>query len=89
MSFSCGLAKQLSLSSTTALMSGSTPRFASAKTFATGMGTWSKVDTVACGRHREGLDRSLKAFNVAETFIRSRISKFQKGALLSKSKEQR
>ena len=69
--FSFGLAKQLSLSSTSALISGLSPPLATAKALDIGIGSWSKVDTVACGIDSEGRTTNLKIFNVAETFIRN------------------
>lgn len=67
--FSFGLAKQLSLSSTTARISGSWPPFAKAKVLDMGKEMPSKVGTVTWGKHKEGFTRSLIALKVAETFI--------------------
>ena len=50
-------------------MSGLWPRFAGARTSGIVKGSRSNVGTVACGIHNEGLAKSLKTFNVAETFI--------------------
>lgn len=67
--FSFGLAKQSSLSSTTALISGFCPSKDEANANDIGIGRWLNVDIVACGRRREGFWIHLKALRVAETFI--------------------
>lgn len=69
MACSFDFAKQLSLSSTTARISGNSPPFGPAKALDNGRGTWLKVDTVMWGRQRDGFTSSLTAFRVAETFI--------------------
>ena len=69
MVFSLGFAKQLSLSSTSALISGDLFLFAAARSEETGAVKSSNEDIVACGRHNEGFTKSLTTFKVAETFI--------------------
>ena len=62
--FSLGLAKQLSLSSTTALILGLWPPLAAVRAVAIEMGTRSKVDTVERGRHIEECRNKMKALIV-------------------------
>ena len=69
MLFVLGLAKQLSLSSTTALISGLWPPLAAVRAVATEIGRRSKVGTVAWGRHSEGFRSKLNTLSVAETFM--------------------
>lgn len=69
MLFCCGIAKQLSLSRTIARMSAgfSLPFFA-ANAVLRGMGSWSKVEIVWCGRQRDGLMKSRRKLKVPDRF---------------------
>lgn len=66
---SLALAKQLSLSSMMALMSGSMPPFAAASILDIGIEIFPKSRIVACGRHKVGCVSSLKALKIPDKFI--------------------
>ena len=83
--FSLGLAKQSSLSSTTALISGFCPSKDEANANDIGIGKWLNVDIVACGRQSEGFWINLKVLRVAETFIE--IYQVTTGKMASKIRE--
>lgn len=68
----CGIAKQLSLSRTTARISTSlSPSLVAffGNALERGIGRWLNVDTVCCGRQSVGSLSSLKTLSVPEMFI--------------------